>query len=158
MLDNVFSGLTKMAEGYERGARDIAGIFANDAELWIVFALAVGIELALITYRAMADKGSWLQEGVELAIVGVLVGGAVGSWDDVRTTIEKSDVYAGKILSGAESGLTAAAVNTIGAEIFPLLKAAVGWGNIQQQIAGLVNSGQANTAQPPAAPPAPPTR
>jgi len=118
----IFDSLAIMSDKFVAAGAELAMTFAGDDSMWKIFALAIGLEIVFIAYRMLSDRGSWIQEVVEMCIVGVLVGGAVAGWGEVRDLFKGADQYAAKILPGAERGLTSATVVAINDALGPLLK------------------------------------
>jgi|GEM_PF-4342484 len=143
----IFDSLVIMSDKFVAAGAELAMVFAGDDSMWKVFALAIGLELVFIAYRMLSDRGSWIQEVVEMCIVGVLISGAVAGWGEVRDMFKGADQYAAKILPGAERGLTSAAVVSINEAIWPLMKSLLVMPTISQTIIGNTTAGAVEAAK-----------
>ena len=147
-MDSFFSGLTKIGETFSSTGSDMAMKFAGNDGMWTIFVAAVSLELAMITYRALTDAGSWVQEVVELAMIGILVTGSVGAWGEVRDIVKKGDTYVGTILgTGADTGLTTAAIGLVSDAIGPIMNASVGNKTAGQSILDIFTGGEYSKAK-----------
>lgn len=146
-MSGFFDSLAVMSSQFIAAGSDLALTFAGDEGMWKVFALAVAIEIVFIVYRMLGDRGSWMQEAIELCIVGVLVSSAVAAWGEVRDTFKGADSYAAKILPGAERGLTGATVVSINEAMGPLLKSLLRMPSVTETIVSNTNAGVVEAAK-----------